>query len=112
VTAKRRNRSPRDKRVDETLYLSGKRKGAVLKEEVWYEGDRVAKYSLAYINPKVFSGDNGRVLGFDNTHDYHHRHFMGKIEQVEFRSYADLVRRFERELYAQWETEDASETKR
>jgi len=42
----------REKRVDQTLYLSGRRSGAVLKEEVWCEGERVVKYSLAYINPQ------------------------------------------------------------
>ena len=101
-----RTRAKREKRVDQTLYLSGNRRGAVLKEEVWYEGDRVAKYSLAYINPRIYAADNGRVLGYDNTHDYHHRHFMGRVEKIEFHGYGALVTRFERELYELWRTED------
>ncbi len=66
-------------------------------------------YSLAYINPRICTADNGRVLGYDNTHEYHHRHFMGQVEKVEFQGYAALVARFERELYAQWRAEDQNE---
>jgi hypothetical protein len=101
-----RTRAKREKRVDQTLYLSGKRRGAVLKEEVWYEGERVVKYSLAYINPRIYAEDNGRVLGYDNTQDYHHRHFMGRVGKIEFHGYGALVTRFERELYELWRTED------
>ena len=99
----------RDKRVDQTLYLSGRRRGAVLKEEVWYEGARVVKYSLAYINPRICAADHGRVLGYDNTHEYHHRHFMGKVEEVEFPGYEKLVAQFEREVHELWRAEDEQE---
>jgi len=78
----------------------------VLKEEVWFEGDRLAKYSLAYINPRVCVVDNGRVLGYDNTHQYHHRHLRGSVEQIEFHGYEALVTRFERELHELWQAED------
>ena len=44
----------------------------------------VARYNLAYINHAICQGDNGRVLGFDNAHDTHRRHYMGEIEAVEF----------------------------
>jgi hypothetical protein len=107
--SKRRRSFKLEKRIDETLHLSGKRRGAVLKEEVWYEGRRVAKYSLAYINRRICSIDNGRVLGYDNTHEYHHRHFMGKIERMEFHGYGALLRRFEKEVHALWKTEDENE---
>ncbi len=99
-------RLKREKHVDETLHLSGKRRGALLKEEVWYEGERLAKYSLAYINPRICGVDNGRVLGYDNTHEYHHRHFMGEIEKIEFHGYESLVTKFEREVHALWKAED------
>jgi hypothetical protein len=102
-------RGRREKRVDQTLHLAGKRKGAVLKEEVWYEGERVVKYSLAYINPRICGLDNGRVLGYDNTHEHHHRHFMGKIEKIDFQSYEALLARFEREVHALWKAEDGHE---
>jgi len=38
-----------------------------------------------------------RVLGYDNSHRSHHRHRMGKVEPVEFTSFEELRRRFERE---------------
>jgi len=104
-----RKRGTREKRIDQTLHLSGKRRGAVLKEEAWYEGGRVVKYSLAYINAGICAADNGRVLGYDNTHEHHHRHFMGQVEEVEFHGYEALVARFERELHALWRAEDDDE---
>ena len=53
--------------------------GGILKERVIRElpSKRVVSYALAYINPIIFSGDNGRVLGYDNSHDYSHRHYLG-----------------------------------
>ena len=36
---------------------------------------------------KLWALDNGRVLGYDNNHGHHHRHFMGQVEAVEFESY-------------------------
>ncbi len=107
VTGKRtKSRARREKRIDQTLHLSGKRRGAVLKEEVWYEGERVVKYSLAYINARICDADNGRVLGYDNTHGHHHRHFMGQVEEIEFHGYEALVTKFEREVHALWKAED------
>lgn len=95
-----------EKRVDETSYLTGKRRGAVLKEEVWYRGREVVKYSLAYINPRVCGVDNGRVLGYDNSHDYDHRHFMGEVEEIDFPGYEALVDRFQKEVEDLWRVED------
>jgi hypothetical protein len=112
VTTKRTNRPKREKRVDQTLHLSGKRRGAILKEEVWYESGNVVKYSLAYINRRVCGEDNGRVLGYDNTHEYHHRHLMGKIEKIEFHGYEALLTRFEREVRALWKAEEEDAKKR
>ena len=64
---RRRARPQLEKRIDQTSYLTGNRRGAVLKEEVWFQGERVVKYSLAYINPRIFGADNGRILGYDPT---------------------------------------------
>ena len=72
----------------ERFELKPKSGGGLLSYEVWgFRKDGktvVTRYNLAYINHAIYSGDNGRVLGFDNTHDYHHRHFMGTVEAVEF----------------------------
>jgi hypothetical protein len=86
--------------------LKGKRKGAVLKDQVWYEDGKVVSYNLAYINLKLFSRDNGRVLGYDNSHGYHHRHFLGKVEAFEYTSYEALARHFLEEVHELWRIED------
>lgn len=99
-------RGTRQKRVDETTYLPGKRRGAILKMEVWYEADEVVKYSLAYINPRICGIDNGRVLGYDACHGRHHRHFMGQVEEIEFRGYEDVLLRFQRDVEELWRDED------
>jgi hypothetical protein len=39
--------------------------------------------------------DNFRVIGYDNCHGYHHRHYMGKEENIEFTSYEDIENQFE-----------------
>ncbi|MDO8301526.1 MAG: DUF6516 family protein [Lacisediminimonas sp.] len=73
--------------------------GGILKERVIRElpTKKVVSYALAYINPLIFSGDNGRVLGYDNSHGYTHRHYMGSIVPDPFTGYEDLYERFERE---------------
>lgn len=66
-----------------------------LREEVWEDASgKVVRYNLAFINQFVWSGDNGRVLGYDNSHGHHHRHFKGRTEPVAFVSYAAVRERF------------------
>ena len=95
------------KTVDDEIVLKKPRKGAKLKEEVWQTPNgEVVKYSLAYINPRICGKDNGRVLGYDNSHDCHHRHFMGAIEPIEFKNYQALATRFREEVMELWRRED------
>jgi len=96
-----------EKVVDETFLLKRPRQGATLKEEVWQtDTGEVVKYSLAYINPGICGTDNGRVLGYDNSHDHHHRHFMGRTEPFEFQGYRALADQFYREVQELWRKED------
>lgn len=73
--------------------------GGVLKEYVIREipSKQVIHYSLAYINPAIYSGDNGRVLGYDNSHGYSHKHYFGVITPEKFTSYEELYDKFETE---------------
>lgn len=105
------SRKGRSKRTvtAEIFRLRGKRAGAVLKEEIWTENGRVVEYNLAYINQRVFRGDHGRVLGFDNSHGFHHRHSMGAVEAIEFTTYEALAERFYAEVHALWSLEDGAE---
>lgn len=85
----------------ETFKLKAGSGGGVLSFEVWgyiSEGKTVVtRYNLAYINRLICQKDNGRVLGFDNAHDYHHKHYMGKVTPVTFVSYEKILERFEKE---------------
>jgi hypothetical protein len=85
--------APKDVRIPARLG------GGVLKERVAREvpSMKVTSYALAYINPLVHAGDNGRVLGYDNSHGYSHRHYMGEVTPEEFPGYEALYDRFEKE---------------
>ena len=73
--------------------------GGVLKERVIRElpSKKVISYALAYINPAIYVGDNGRVLGYDNKHGFSHRHFMGRVTAEDFPGYEALYEKFETE---------------
>jgi hypothetical protein len=72
-----------------------------LRREVWVNTKgKVVRYNLAYIYHKIFQGDNGRVVGYDNAHGYHHRHLMGVIEPVEFKSLEDIEEQFQADWIA------------
>jgi hypothetical protein len=112
LEAKRTGRPLVQKVVDDTIYLKRPRRGAVLKEEVWQDRDgHVVKYSLAYINPAVCGADNERVLGYDNSHDHHHRRFMGRQESFEFTRYESLATRSYDEVCDLWRSEDEERRK-
>ena len=85
----------------ERFELKPKSGGGLLSYEVWGYQECgktiVTRYNLAFINHAIYRGDNGRVLGFDNAHGYHHRHFMSKVEAVEFDSFEATQERFQRE---------------
>jgi len=66
----------------------------------------VTRYNLAYVNHLVCQVDNGRVLGYDNRHNYHHRHYMGKVEPFDFIDYETLANQFREEVYELWRKED------
>ena len=107
VGKKAPTKPPITKTVDTEYVLTRPRKGAKLKEEVWQtvDGEGV-RYSLAYINHRICGVDNGRVLGYDNSHEYHHRHFMGTVEPIEFENYKSLLARFETEVNELWKEEE------
>ena len=85
----------------ERFELKPKSGGGLLSYEVWGYTEQgktiVTRYNLAYINHAIYRSDNGRVLGFDNAHDYHHRHYMGTIQAIEFVSFEATQQRFQQE---------------
>ena len=83
--------APRD------IQISSRLGGGTLKELVKRElpSKRVIYYALAYINPLICGVDNGRVLGYDNSHGFSHKHFMGKRSDEPFHSYEGLYDKFQ-----------------
>lgn len=90
------------KRVDESHVISSKRGNGQLRREVWVNSrtGEITRYNLAYINHRIFRGDNGRVVGYDNAHDGHRRHYFGVVEPVSFTTFEDIEARFERDWLA------------
>jgi hypothetical protein len=86
---------------DDSWSLSSKNGNGVLRREVWAdEQGKVVRYNLAYINHKIFQADNGRVVGYDNAHGFHHRRLMGVVEPVKFKSSEDIEARFQADWIA------------
>lgn len=82
--------------ADDSWILPQKSGNGVLRREVWVDKQgRVVRYNLAYINHTLFQKDNGRVVGYDNAHGYHHRHYMGKVEAVDFNSFEEIEELFQ-----------------
>jgi len=95
VPLKRRLR----KVIDELSPARGLSGPGLVREEVWLDEDgEVARYNLAFINHFLTRADHGRVLGYDNRHGHHHRHFKGVVESFEYESYEALRERFVREV--------------
>lgn len=60
--------------------------------------NRIVKYNLAFIHFGMCQVDHGRVVGYDNAHGFHERHFMDQVEPVEFTSYGETLKRFQAEV--------------
>jgi len=85
--------------VDESIGIHKKKGNGIIRRQIWTNNNNeVTRYSLAYINRHLFHGDNGRVLGYDNAHGHHHKHYMGKIESVIFNTFHELENQFQQEF--------------
>lgn len=90
--------------IDEVLSIHRKKGNGVIKRQVWINNKgEITRYSLAYVNYQLFSGDNGRVLGYDNAHGYHHKHYMGKVESITFHNFQKLESEFQKEFEVLYE---------
>jgi hypothetical protein len=85
--------APRDVQIRKKLG------GGVLKELVVRElpSRRVIEYALVYVNTNIHAGDNGRVLGYDNSHGFTHKHLFGVRTSDPFTTYEELYERFQNE---------------
>lgn len=73
--------------------------GGVLKELVEQEvtSGKIIHYALAYINPAIYAGDQGRVLGYDNAHGFPHKHYFGRRTPEPPLEWEELREKFETE---------------
>lgn len=87
------------KTIDEEALVSCVSGPGLVREEVWEdEAGKVVRYNLAFVNHFMMTSDNGRVLGYDNAHGHHHRHFYGAVEEISVASYEDLAVLFRDEV--------------
>jgi hypothetical protein len=90
---------------DDAIKLHKSKGNGILRRQIWVDNaGKVTKYSLAYINHLIYAGDHGRVLGYDNAHGYHHKHYLGNIEPVAFTTFSELEKRFQQEFEVIHET--------
>ena len=85
--------------INEQFIVPFEKGGGIIKFEAWEYENEIVKYSMAYINKKIFPNDNGRVIGYDNSHHFHHRHYFGEITELDdFVNYQTLVEQFRQEI--------------
>jgi hypothetical protein len=95
MTAARKQAGKLVKVTDEVAVIRCATGDGLLREEVWKDaGGRVVRYNLAFVNSQLFSGDHGRVLGYDTAHGDAHRHFAGSVAAIEAASYEEILERF------------------
>lgn len=106
MAEKNKGQKAKDKKQDREVYndrhtIPKARGNGELRRELYVdENGKVTRYNLAYINHATCAVDNGRVIGYDNAHNYHHRHYFGTVEPVEFVSFEDTEARFEQDWRA------------
>jgi hypothetical protein len=85
--------------VDEATEVRCAKDRGLIREEVWQsESGEVVRYNLAFICHQLCTSDHGRVLGYDNQHGNHHRHFMGQMGLFQYPGYDVLLARFLEEV--------------
>jgi hypothetical protein len=68
-------RSSRDE-----FYPKGRKGGVVVRIQADYSrGGRLLRYSLALIDTHRTGADGGPILGYDNAHGHHHRHYDSRL---------------------------------
>lgn len=81
--------------VDETIEVRCALGKGIIREEVWLDArGTIVRYNLAFVNHSLCPKDKGRVLGYDNSHGHHHRHYAGRQKEFFFITYEQLMNRF------------------
>jgi hypothetical protein len=86
------------------VFYPRRKRGLIVRIQVDYShAGNLLRYSLSLIDLSS-SLDNGRIVGYDNAHGQHHRHYFGRVDRVEFESYEKLENQFEAEVRQYLET--------
>lgn len=91
--------------IDEQFIVPVFKGGCIIRFEAWELNNEIIKYNMVYINKNITSLDNGKILGYDNAHNFHHKHKLGDIIEInDFSSYENLVERFKEDTkeFIQW----------
>ena len=91
--------------IDEQFIIPAKKGNGIIKFEAWEYENKIIKYNMVYINKSIFPNDNGRVMGYDNSHNFHHKHYFGQITELDnFINYQILVQQFKNDIkeFIQW----------
>ncbi|AAM86013.1 transcriptional regulator [Yersinia pestis] len=87
--------------IDEVHKIANRRGNGQLRREIWANScGIITRYNLAYINHHLSKGDNGRVIGYDNAHGLHHRHYLGGVEAIDFVSFEHIESCFQKDWTA------------
>jgi hypothetical protein len=90
--------------VRDVFYPKGRKRGLIVRIQIDYSrAGSLLRYSLSLIDLSS-SLDNGRIVGYDNAHGQHHRHYFGRVNRVEFESYEKLESQFEAQVRQYLET--------
>ena len=90
--SKRRHgaRSQLEKRIDRTCYDRAAEGGGPQRGGFVSRGEG-GEVQLSLCQSEDSGADNGRILGYDNTHNQHDRHYRGHTEPIQFSNYQALV---------------------
>ncbi len=85
--------------IDEKFIVPINKGGGIIKFEAWKYENHIVKYNMVYINKNIFPNDNVRIMGYDNSYNFHHKHYFGEIYELDdFINYQELVQRFKNDI--------------
>ena len=85
--------------IDEQFIVPYTQGGGIIKFEDLELENKIVKYNMVYVNKNIFPNDNGRVMGYDNSHNFHHKHYFGQITELDdFTNYQELIERFKNDI--------------
>ena len=77
--------------VDDVFMAPWDQGNGQIRREVWVDGEgKVTRYDIAYLNPEMFAGDEGRVLGYEFMDGAFCGHLKGVTTEIDLDSFEEL----------------------